>query len=122
MDAQHGSDDRCQQHLQRDGNPADKQSHGNTTSDRSPVEMPYHRLGKGVAGPGTKGAGVGLGTTQLQVQLAAQGVRIRQLVLEPVTRHGLRSELAGAASVLPGTQGRLTRLSGGTQQAMSVDS
>ena len=87
MDAQHSGDDRCQQHLQRDRNPADEQTHGDTASNRTPVEMPDHRLGKGIACPAAQGIGMCFRTTELQVQLAPQRMRVRQPISQPVTGH-----------------------------------
>lgn len=90
MDAQHSGNDRCQQHLQRDRNPADKQTHRNTTCDRASIEVPHHWLSKGIACPGTQGIRVCFRPSQMHMQLATYRMGVGQSISQPVTGHSSR--------------------------------
>lgn len=51
MDAHHRRERRGNQHLQWQGQPADKQTHGDSTRDRASIQVPDHRLREGIFEP-----------------------------------------------------------------------
>lgn len=95
MDAQYRREHGCQQHLQWHRNPAHKQAHCHAASDRAAIEMPYHRLSKGIANPSTHASLLVFTSTQLRVQFTVHGSRIGQALSEPFTRHSQNIDAGG---------------------------
>ncbi|MFT6874748.1 MAG: hypothetical protein ACI9XK_001865 [Granulosicoccus sp.] len=87
MDAQHSREYGCQKHLHREWHPANKQPYRHPASDRAPIKVPDHWLGNGVPNPTSQHVWLSVRTTNLVIQLASEGRRIRQMSFQPVTAH-----------------------------------
>ena len=94
MDAQYRRKHGCQQHLQWHRYPAYKQPDSNTARHRAAIQMPYHRLGKGIANPATEPTGFLVAATEQMVQPIADSRGFRQTFFEPITGHDQFTVLA----------------------------
>lgn len=91
MDAQNSREYGCQKHLHGNRYPACKQPYSNSASDRAPVEVPDHWLGKSLSYPTAQGIRIVVFTTNPVIQLASECRRICQVPFKSVTAHGYYS-------------------------------